>query len=460
MDYRDIKLKKGELPLYRQLARGIEEMILNDDISCGMKLPTIREMSGKFNLNNVTVINAYKLLEEKELIDKIPGSGSYVTYNNMAYRTELMDFTGRDSNIEAFPLKDIRESIESVLKDDGVEAFKYEDSNGFPGLQRALTHYFAFFNIDTPSEYIQIVSGGQQALDIISKALINLGDLVMTEAPTYGGAVNSFLSREGRVISIPLIKEGIDLVELESKIIARKPVFLYLMPFNQKPTGINYSLEQKKRLIALANEYNFYIVEDDLGSEIAPVGSASITLKSLDTEERVIYIKSFTSLFMPGLRLGCIIAPEKLYYKFLSIKQTTDISSPGLLQRGFTAYLEQKDWHSYFKTLALNLNEKINLTREILKESFSDLLEFDINTQAPYFWLKLKFSNGEALSRICRQKGVQIIPGVSSGEDYQRYFMLSVESIPLDNMGMGFNLLKESLRELYTENQNFTPDGE
>lgn len=448
MSLESIKLIKGNGALYLQLYKEVKELILNGDLEDSYKLPPIRQLANLLKINNVTVINAYKLLEEEGLIIKKVGSGSYVNMPIGEYITEKMDFTGSDSNIDSFPLNSIRESLISVLKSDGVNIFKYENSDGYAPLKESLVNYFKYYNIETRPELIQIVSGGQQALDIISKALLDFGDTIIAETPTYRGAINIFTARDAKVIHLNLEHNGLDISEIESKVQGRKPRFIYIMPFNQKPTGITYSHNKKLQLLELANKYNFYIIEDDLGSELFDATNNK-TLKSLDKNDKVIYIKSFTPLFMPGLRLGCIIPPEDMFQKIVNIKEMTDISTPGLIQRGFTNYINKNSWNSYYQSLSKNINSKITITTEVLEVEFKNLLTFNKNKNSPLFWLKLKKGDGKTLKNICHSKSIEIISGDEMGRDYSNYILLNIKSIPESNIKTGLRILKDLIESYY-----------
>ena len=448
----EIKFQETSTPLYIQLYHQIRELIINGEIT--EKLPPIRKMAETLQINSVTVINAYKKLEKEALIERKAGSGSYIKYKPSSFTTTRLDFTGFDSNIDSFPLKDIKDSISNVLENEGLNAFKYEESQGYPGLQKALVKYFAFYKISTNEDLIQIVSGGQQALDIISKSLLDFGDTVLTEAPTYKGALDSFKSRESRIISIDITEDGINLNQLESKLQSRRPVFIYIMPFNQKPTGINYSSENKLAILDLCKQYNCYIIEDDIGSEISLKSEEKQTLKSLDKNDIVIYIKSFTPLFMPGLRLGCIITPKTLLGKILTTKLSTDISTPGLLQRAFTHYLNNKNWTAYYSRVSINISKKIELTYSIIENNgLLNLTELGFKTKSPNFWFKLKKGNGVELNSICKNRGISIIPGESMGSEYRSFFRISLKSIPTENIERGLTILKESITELYSNRE-------
>lgn len=449
MNIDNLKLIHGDGPLYKQLYKQLKYIIENEELNQDTKLPTIREFSNKLEINNVTVINALSGLEKDGLIIKKVGNGTYIKGKTPTYKTNIMDLTGQDSNIDSFPLEDIKKSINFILNSDGVNAFKYENAQGNPQLKIALVEYFKEYNINTTSDHIQIVSGGQQALDIISKSLLLFGETVFTETPTYKGAIESFKSREARILEVSLHSDGMDLDELESKLQIRKPVFIYVMPFNQKPTGISYSLDKKKRLLYLAHKYNFYIIEDDIGSEISLNCENLSTLKSMDTYDSVIYIKSFSPLFMPGLRLGCLIPPKRIYNKLLSTKLTTDISTPGLIQRGFAHYLQNYNWLKYYENLQNKLLKKIELVSSILKKDFIELLDLNYSVSSHSFWFKLHRGDGQVLSDICKEDGLLIVPGVIMGAEYTNYIRISINSIPYENIEDALGILKKSLKLLY-----------
>lgn len=450
MDITKILLNKGAIPLYLQIYNQIKEMIINQELSEEERLPSIRIFSEKLNINNITIINAYNKLEKEGFVYKKTGSGSFVKNKNTKYITSTMDLSGKDSNIDVFPLDDFKDSINHILNTDGVDAFKYEDSRGNSDLKKSLSRYLEYYKITTPPELIQIVSGGQQALDIISKSLLQFGDTVFTEIPTYRGAIESFKSREARIIQVTLQHDGMDMEELESKLQVRKPVLIYMMPFNQKPTGITYSNEKKIKLLKLADKYNFFIVEDDIGSELLQKRDLSGTLKSMDKNDRVIYIKSFTPLFMPGLRLGCLVPPGTLYNKLLTTKLSTDISTPGLIQRSLSHYLNKENWLKYYDKLSKTLYKKTELTKLILERDFKELLELASTPETCRFWFKLKQGDGEVLNKICMDNGIEITPGITVGADYTNYFRISLNSIPYQNIEKALSVLKNSLIKLYS----------
>lgn len=447
--FENLHLERGTLPLYQQLFNYIRRAIIQNKIKSGDKLPSIRELGKSLKLNHSTIVNCYNKLEQSGLITKKEGSGCYVTYGQQKFISDEFDFSGRNSNIDIFPEKDITDSIQWAMNEYGAQVFTYEKSEGFAPLLESLESYLREFNIKCPRSLIQIVSGGQQAIDIISKSLIHFGDSIITEQPTYNGALESFKSRDARIIQIPLREDGIDIKKLENRIKIETPSFIYLMSYYQKPTGISYSLSVKKELISLSEKYNFYIVEDDLGSEISLNNNDYVTLKSLDRFDRVIYIKSFSPLFMPGLRLGFMALPTSIHRKLKKIKKSTDISTPGIIQRGFSHYLNSYDWKEYYNTIKKHYIDKIKIVNRILTSEFSELLDFKIYNNSPIYWLRLKKGDSLTLKSLLQKDKLKINPGTEIDIEYIDWFSISIKSIPLSKVEMGMNILKKGISKLY-----------
>ena len=171
-------------------------------------------------------------------------------------------------------------------------AFRYMDSMGYAPLREQLCRYLMNYGIKTSPENVQIISGAQQGIDIISKAMLRYGDVVFVEKPTFYGAAGAFLSRGGKLIEIPLEEDGMDMVILENFLKLYHPRFIYMMAYYQTPTGISYSMEKKRRLLELAEKYDTYIIEEDDFYDFHYDKEPIVPLKALDYKNRVIYIQN------------------------------------------------------------------------------------------------------------------------------------------------------------------------
>ena len=360
-----IQFEEGKQPKYIQLFEHIKQLITNGELKPGEKLPTVRSLSQDLNINNITVVNAYKQLEINKYITAKKGSGYFISNLKiqkedtlssgdiaMMVDSNAINFASATAHPSIFPTESFRECINEVLERDKGYAFGYQESNGFKPLRNAILEYLkSKYDVRAKNEEnVLIVSGAQQGIDLIGKALLNPGDYVITENPTYDGAITLFKSRGARVVGVNMESDGIDVVDLEKKIRICKPKIIYLMTYCQNPTTVSYSPEKLEQVLRLAKKYNTYLVEDDTMSELNFNNKQPITLKHLDkSNSHVIYLKSFSKILMPGLRVGCMILPDMLVKDFTKIKHNSDLSSSGLIQRALDLYFRTGRWEEHLQ---------------------------------------------------------------------------------------------------------------
>ena len=474
---KDIKLDKdiGEY-LYVQLYKAIKDMITNGDIETNYKLPTIRQLAKDLEVNNVTIVNAYNLLEKQGYVYKIVGSGTFVSNvsetiplkfeNEEGLSIEQYDdminfaITAQPENL--FPIEDIKSAINQVLDRDKGMAFSYQQSQGYYPLRKSIKNYLSEYNIETTEDNIQIISGAQQGIDILSKALIDYGDVVFTENPTYSGALAVFKSRSARTISIDMQSDGIDMIDLENKLRNFKPKFIYTMPIFQNPTGYSYSLEKKKQLLALAKKHDFYIIEDDYLSDISFNGEKNVTLKSLDRDDRVIYIKSFSKISMPGLRLAFLVIPKTLYSDVLSAKHISDISTSGIIQRAFEIYLTGEGWNKNLEYISDIYIDRFDKMVECVKKYIPFEIKYILPKGGLNFWFTLPdgYSANE-LYRNALEENISISPGSVFNIDKSdnEHFRLSVASLDPEKIENGMSKFSDVLVKFLKEYENRVPSA-
>ena len=473
----DIKLDKdsGEY-LYVQLYKAIKDMISAGDIETNYKLPTIRKLAKELGVNNVTIVNAYNLLEKKGYVYKRVGSGTFANNvsdtNPLKFDSEEAPIRDQDSDMinfaitappeNLFPIEDIKSAINQVLDRDKGMAFSYQQSQGYYPLRKSIKNYLSEYKIETTEDNIQIISGAQQGIDILSKALIDYGDVVFTEDPTYSGALAVFKSRSARTISIDMQSDGIDMIDLENKLRSFKPKFIYTMPIFQNPTGYSYSLEKKHQLLELAKKHDFYIIEDDYLSDISFDGEENVTLKSLDQDDRVIYIKSFSKISMPGLRLAFLVIPKTLYNDVLSAKHISDISTSGIIQRAFEIYLTGDGWDKNLEHISNIYTDRFDKMIECVKNYIPSDIKYILPKGGLNFWFTLPdgYSANE-LYRSCLEEHISVSPGSVFNIDKSdnEHFRLSVASLDLDEIENGMSKLSEVLYKFLKEYENRVPSA-
>lgn len=346
-------------PLYFKLYEYIKELIESGELKKDTKLLSIRKMSENLKINQITIVSALNLLEKEGYIYKKLGSGTYVSKYYKKNKTEeyinyddgssiqsklesskeCINFASASPTPDLFPVDEFKRVLNFVLDRDRGNAFDYTESLGYEPLRVAILNILLEKNIKTDSSRIQIISGAQQGLDIISKVLLDYGDYVMVECPTYKGAISVFKSRGVNVIDIDMMDGGPDINIIEYNIKKYKPKLFYTIPSFHNPTSYSWNNLKRIQLLQLSQKYNFYIIEEDNVSELDYNNLNLVNLKSNDNNDKVIFIKSFSKFFMPGIRLGFMVFPIELKMKLIRAKHLTDITSAGLIQRAFEIFI-------------------------------------------------------------------------------------------------------------------------
>lgn len=457
--FKTVKLNKAHSEhLYVQLFKSLRALIFNGMLPPHEKLPPIRKMAELLDVNNVTVVNAYKLLEDELLVYKKIGSGTFVAPVSEEPEEGLVkvqpqrvpyDFTISSPTADLFPVDDFKLVLNEVLERDKGFAFGYQESKGFLPLRQSLCQYLEAQSIVVGPESLQIISGAQQGIDLVSKALLDYGDAVVVEAPTYTGAIANFKLKGATIIEVPLESDGLAIEHLESLLKRQRIKLLYLMPNCQNPTGISYSEAKRERLIALSKQYNFWIVEDDYASDLHYGQMRFRSLKHLSDSDKIIHIKSFSKVLMPGLRLGFMIVPPALAEAIGMAKHTADISTSGLIQRAFDLYIRKGFWDKQMQTMRALFEKRYLCAKAILSEGLPEGVSF-IDPQGGYnFWITLPegYSADELAWKLSEQ-GVAVVAGSVFYHTQMKStsFRISIAGLETDQIETGLYLLLDQLK--------------
>ncbi len=474
--------KEKDTPLYIQLYEKFKSLIEENQLD-NEKLPSIRSLSKSLGVNNVTVVSAYKLLEQEGYVYSIKGSGTYIKKlpisENMPYLEEgdmelmisgilpvsknSINFASVSPTPDLFPIEEFKHALVDVLDRDSGQAFLYPEVTGYDPLRQSISKFLMEnYNTTVNKEEILITSGGQQGLDIISKTLINPGDTIFVENPTYSGALAAFKSRGAKIVGIPMEEDGIDLYLLRSYINRYSPKFLYMMTNYQSPTTYSYSEEKKRELLSLAKNNGVYIIEDDFLTDLYFNQDKKSPLKSMDKYDQVIFIKSFSKVFMPGVRIGFITLPNKLFKEIIKAKHTTDVTSSGFLQRAFDLYLRKGYWKNHIEKIRTVYCEKYR----IMTEELDKLVKYGLSYGKPEgglsIWLKLpKEIDALQLYNECCENNLAIVPGKVFFTDesiYSNYIRLSFGAVDNYEIIEGLKILENIIsRPFKDKNSDYLP---
>jgi DNA-binding transcriptional MocR family regulator len=269
----------------------------------------------------------------------------------------------------------------------------------------------------TPCEAdeILVLQGGQQGLDLVAKMFIDRGDTILTEQPTFLGGLIAFAPYEPRYASVPMDADGMDTDKLE-EVLKRAPnvKLLYTIPDFQNPTGATLSLARRKRLLELAQQYDFMILEDSPYREIRFEGPAIPTLRSLDAEGRVIHLGSFSKILAPGLRLGWATASEALIQQLGLLKLAADTQCSTLNMIATSLYLDSYDIEAHIRGIRQHYRRKRDLMLQTIRTAFPANIGYTVPNGGLFTWLTFPeefdaahFMKEEALPRA----KVAYVPG-------------------------------------------------
>ena len=464
MEKYKIELSK-ETSKYIQIYNHIKSLIMHREIVAHEKLPPIRKMANIIGVNNATIVKVYELLENEGYVYKTIGSGTFVSSlkkedsTNCRIKEGVIHFDSGNPSTEMFPIDDFKKAVNMALTKDGSSIFEYDEGLGSESLREKIVQYLKSRKIETTKENIQVISGAQQGIDIACKGLINYSDVVFVEEPTYNGAIEVFKSRGAKIISIPMLDDGIDIGILKLKLEKIKPKIIYTMPNFQNPTGISYSQYKKEKLIELAEEYDFYILEDDFISDFTFESKDNRPLRSYDDKNRVIYIKSFSKILMPGLRIGIIEMPSELLKKVLWAKYSSDISTPGLIQKSMYYYMEYFNWNDYLKNIEDVYTKKYKLAKKLLYEKLNDKLKIRNSDGGINFFIELPRGYlSQDFTQFILEKGVSVLPGTYFFDNLidDRFFRLNIAQASISDLEKGISIIDDNLDTFLKEYKSKT----
>jgi len=350
--------------------------------------------------------------------------------------------------------------LNEVLDRDKGTAFAYQDSHGYYPLRECVAGLMRKAGIKCTSHNIQIISGAQQGIDIISKAFLRQGDTVITESPTYTGAIAVFKSRGANIIDVELEEDGPNMNILEYSLKKYRPRLIYAIPTFHNPTGYSYSGSKRREMLELAEKYNCFIIEDNYVSELDFKGGNFLPLKSQDKNSRVIFIKSFSKIFMPVLRLGFMIVPQNLRSNILEAKHATDISTSGLIQRAFDIYIRKGYWDRHFKFMYDIYKERYYKSIKLLEECLPDGVYYRKPGGGLNIWLNMPYGfSVHSLLKNSAANDIAFAPGSifysSNSSKRMNSLRLSFASVYTDQIEPGIRKLCELMRPQLQKQSTF-----
>jgi 2-aminoadipate transaminase len=283
----------------------------------------------------------------------------------------IISFAGGYPDGSLFPSKELGEIFAELVSRQGEASLQYTVSDGIPKLRAQVAARLTAQCTPCGADDILILQGSQQGLDLMGKLMLDPGDVVVTESPTFLGALIAFNPFQPRYRGVRMDAQGMDMEHLE-QVLKQEPrtKFIYTIPDFQNPTGTSLSLQRRKRLIELANKHDVMILEDTAYREVRFEGVMPPTIQSLDTEGRVVMLGSFSKILSPGMRLGYVVAAPHILSKLGLLKLSADTQTSTVNMHAASLYLERHDIAAHIEKLRGAYRRKKNLMLSLIRQHF------------------------------------------------------------------------------------------
>ena len=290
-------------------------------------------------------------------------------------RPEVISLAGGFPDTSTFPAEDFAKLMSVIAATDAAKALQYSPTEGLASMREVITRVMAEEGTAVEGEDVLVTSGGQQVIDLVCKTLLDQGDVIVAEAPTYPGAVPAFAAYQADVVQIELDEDGMRMDLLQEQLErldreGRRPKFIYTIPNFQNPGGVTMSLERRKELVRIATERELLILEDNPYGLLRYEGEPLPSLFTLSGGEFVIYLGTFSKILSPGVRLGWTVAPRPVLAKMQIGKAAADLCSSAMTQMFVAEYFKTGAWPAYMDQLRALYRGRRDVMLEALDEHF------------------------------------------------------------------------------------------
>lgn len=445
--------RRSSEPVYLQIRNRIRHLIEAGKLQAGDRLPSIRALAESTQVNKLTVIEAYSMLEADGLIYARPGAGYFVYEQSIdtpvpatfAPRQEVIIPETREmsyfeictavghANLQedvinfasGFPMvgavEDLQRIARRAVKGVGDELFRYDFPQGQIGLRKQIAQLLLHKGLEISPEDLIVTNGSMQGLSLAMQHYLKPGDWAIVESPNYHGALAVLQGIGARAIGIPMTPDGMNLMLLEQYLRSHRPKLIYTISTLHNPTGITTSQPHRQQLLALAEQYDCVVLEDNayegLSFEAVPP-----PIKAIDTHSRVIYLGTFSKTLMPGLRVGYMVVTGTAYQALLERKLLSDLCVSTVSQAIVSEYLATGHYRRYLNQLRTQNLTNRNTMLKALERDFPEEATWTAPNGGLFLWVTLP--DGLPVQAICHAAALQkvfIVPGSTFFPNQQGY---------------------------------------
>ncbi len=327
----------------------------------------------------------------------------------------VISFAAGNPSPLSFPVEKMHSVAEEIFANEASFAFQYGITEGYPRLRQQVAERLKTrFNTGSDDDDVIITTGGQQGIDLCAKVLCNEGDTVICENPSFIGALNAFRSYNTNLVGVDLENDGMNIEALENALKANPNTkIIYVIPTFQNPAGITTSLEKRKAILALAEKYNCLILEDNPYGELRFAGEDVPTIKSLDTNGRVLYCSSFSKILSAGMRIGFVCGPKELVQKIVVVKQVNDVHTNLFFQMVASKFIDKYGLDDHINFIKTLYRDKCNLMLSELDKEVGDKAVYTRPEGGLFIWLTVNGGNGDDIAKRAIENKLAVVTGSS-----------------------------------------------
>ena len=371
----------------------------------------------------------------------------------MINKPDIISFAGGNPSPDTFPKEEIKEIINDVLTQKPDMCLQYGVTEGYTPLIEQIEARLKLQGTYCENSQTIITSGGQQGIDLSAKVLLNPGDTVIVEEPSFIGALNSFRTYGANLVGVPMDDDGINIEKAEEAIKNNKNVkIMYVIPTFQNPSGKTMSLKKRKALLELCKKNNVIIFEDNPYGELRFAGENVPTIKSMDTDNVVMYFGSFSKILSPGLRVGFTHGIPEIMSKVIVAKQVNDVHTPVLNQVIASEWMKRYDIDKHILKAKELYGQKCRLMLSEMDKKFPKSIKYTRPEGGLFIWGTLPNGDANEAVKICSEKKVAFIPGATFMTNLSKpsgSFRLNYSTMSDEKIVEGIDILAKVLNSMY-----------
>jgi DNA-binding transcriptional MocR family regulator len=477
-------------PVHLQIVRQLRQLIDGGALKAGARLPATRNLAQALGVNRTTVCEAYLELWALGYIESRPGSYTCVRargrivqpqdgfrkgiipWRQIAPRAgekfyeRMREFTAKahppgspddinlsrlDMDNRLFPLEEFRRSFQRVCARDGRSLLNYGDAQGFLPLREYLAERGRIHGLSVTAPEVLITNGSAQAIDLVFRLLAPRGETVAIESPTYANVVQILQYHQCRIMGIPMRNDGMDLEYLRRALARRRPSFVYTMPNFQNPTGVTTSQVHREQLLEICNRHRLPLIEDGFEEEMKYFGKVSLPIKSMDQNQVVVYMGTFSKVLFPGVRIGWIMADADCIRRLLAIKRISDLSTTPLLQAALCDFCRRELFDLHVRRMHRIFRKRMQTALAALSRHLPpDHVSWTEPAGGFLIWVKFRDAHvdEEGFYKSCAREGVRVSPGAfyypaTGGE---KSFRISISNLDETEIREGIGRLGRAIK--------------